>query len=236
MQIFLIVSKVKGKVTPKLVLEVIGLAILLFIGFTSLNWLGIILQGDQIKLLIQESGALGWLVYSLIYLASVIFAPLPGFPATVAAIGIYGVWQTVLLSYILSLVGATTNFFIARHLGRPILHFLVGSHGVKKIERLTENFGIEVLVLTRLFDSFLFEWISYAAGLTNISYKIYMLITLWGSIPYHLIILVFASMIPELGRMFVVLSMINYALLLMPILYYLLKSHFFMSYKKVVKN
>jgi len=104
---------------------------------------------------------------------------------------------------------------------------LIGKNGEKKVDKHTENFGVEVLILTRLFDGFLFEWISYAAGLTNIKFRTYILITAWASIPYHIILYIFSTLIHDLGETFVVISAINYALLGIPLIYYFAKKHIF---------
>lgn len=107
------------------------------------------------------------------------------------------------------------------------MRILIGKKGEQKVDKHTQNFGVEVLILTRLFDGFLFEWISYAAGLTNMKYKTYILITMWASIPYHIILFIFSSTIDDLGKTFIVISTINYSLLGIPIIYYFVKSRFF---------
>lgn len=219
----LLLSKIQGKVNLKIVLEVVGIILLLGLMFYGLNWLGLYLQEEQVKLWIEHSGPFSIFIYSLIYLTSIVIAPVPGFFAYVITVGIYGVWKIVLFSYFLAMIGATVNFLIARHLGRPIMKKLIGHRGVLKVEKHTEKFGTEVLILTRLFDGFLFEWISYAAGLTNMSFKTYIIITAWASIPYHILLFVFSTIIPELGQMFIVLSVVNYALLGVPVIYYFFK-------------
>lgn len=182
---------------------------------------------DKVKEAISAAGIWGPLLYASIYLLSVIVAPLPGFAAYIVAVGIYGVFQTVLFTYFLALISAAINFAIARHLGRRIMRRLIGRRGERKVDKHAENFGVEVLILTRLFDGFLFEWISYAAGLTNMKFRTYMGITVWSSIPYHIILFVFSSRIHDLGKLFVTLSAVNYALLGVPIIYFFLKAHVF---------
>jgi len=213
----------KKRITLGNILELFFLFVLLCLAFFILNWLGVWLQGERVRVLISQAGIFGLLIYAAIYMLSVVVAPFPGFAAYVVTAKIYGVLEIVLFTYFLALLGATVNFLIARHLGRPVMRRLIGKKGEQKVDRHTQNFGVEVLILTRLFDGFLFEWISYAAGLTNMKYKTYILITIWASIPYHIILLVFSSLITDLGKTFIVITIINYALLGVPIVYLLLK-------------
>lgn len=217
----------RKKLTIRFLLEISALGMLFWGAFVALDWVGVYVQQDKIREAILAVGIWGPLLYAFIYLLSVVIAPLPGFAAYIVAVGIYGVLKTVIFTYFLALVGATVNFLIARHLGRPIMRRLIGRRGEEKVDRHTENFGVEVLILTRLFDGFLFEWISYAAGLTNMKFKTYMGITVWSVIPYHIILFIFSARIHDLGKLFVTLSAVNYALLGVPIIYFFLKAHVF---------
>lgn len=219
------ILELRGKLTFRFFWQISAFAILLWVMFVTLNWLGVYVHQDKIREAILAAGILGPLLYTFIYLLSEVVAPFPGFAAYIVAVGIYGVWNTVLFTYFLALVGATVNFLIARHLGRPIMRKLIGTSGEKKVDKYAANFGVEVLIVTRLFDGFLFEWISYAAGLTNMKYRTYIVITAWSSIPYHIILFIFSSRIHDLGQLFVTLSLVNYALLGIPIIYFFLKGH-----------
>ena len=112
------VSKLRDKVTIRLLVEIGALGVLLWLMFVVLNWLGVYLHQDRIKEAISAAGIFGPLLYAFIYLLSVIVAPLPGFAAYIVAVGIYGVFKTVLFTYFLALISAAVNFAIARHLGR----------------------------------------------------------------------------------------------------------------------
>jgi len=105
--------ELREKVNRRLIIEVFLIGILIWVMFVALNWLGVYLQQDKIKLLISQAGLIGPLLYAAIYLISVIIAPFPGFAAYVVTAGVYGVGKTVLFTYALSLVGATINFAIA---------------------------------------------------------------------------------------------------------------------------
>ena len=109
---------------------------------------------------------------------------------------------------------------------------LVGKKGLEKIDKLALQFGLELLVVSRIFQGFLFEWISYAAGLTRISFKTFFLVTSVASTPYFFIVYYYASHITDLTELFVKVALTNYVLLPVPFLYVLTKK----LHKKIIKK
>lgn len=187
---------------------------------------GVYLQSYEVQNFINQTGIFAPLVFSLLYLLTLIFAPITGFPFWITSVGLFGIFKTVIMVYFLSIIGAVVNFYIARKLGRPILLKLVGDNGLEKIDKLSKNFGSEVLILARLFQGFIFEWISYTAGLTNINFKKYFLITVFASIPLNLVSLFFGLRISDLGQLFVSITVVNYILMTIPFIYFLSKNIF----------
>lgn len=100
-----ILLNLKGKVTIRAVLELAILAIVLWLLFVGLNWLGVYLKEDKIRTLISQAGLWGSLLYALIYLVSVVVAPVPGFAAYVVTAGIYGVLKIVFFTYFWHFLG-----------------------------------------------------------------------------------------------------------------------------------
>lgn len=211
------------KLTKKYAVEGAFLLFLFIAGYILLGKLGLFFQDPLTREFIVKAGLLGPLVFSVLYVISMVIAPLPGFPLLIMAFGVFGIWQTVLLNYFLSLIAAAVNFYIARKWGRHAIHRLVGQHGLDRVDTHANEFSTELLILTRLFDGFLFEWISYAAGLTQISFKRYLIITAVCSIPYNLIAFYFAGRVSDLGKLFVSLSVIYYVTLSLPFLYIISK-------------
>ncbi|OGG02905.1 hypothetical protein A2W14_00105 [Candidatus Gottesmanbacteria bacterium RBG_16_37_8] len=95
---------------------------------------------------------------------------------------IYGVKTGMFLLYVASLISATINFWISRKFGRKLVTKLVGEKSMKEVDEFTSVEGKQVLIISRLFGFPIFEFISYAAGLTNISFKNYFVITAIASI------------------------------------------------------
>lgn len=216
----------RRKLSKKYVLEGLGLLFLFICGYVLLGKVGLFLHDPVVREFIANEGILGPVVFSILYIITLIVAPLPGFPLLITGFGVFGVYQTILLNYLLCLVGGSIDFYIARRWGREVIRRLVGSHGLNKVDEHANEFSTEILILARLFDGFLYEWISYAAGLTQISFRRYFVITAFGSIPFNLIALYFARKMDDLGQLFVTLSIIYYVTLFLPFLYFVAKRLF----------
>lgn len=204
-------------------LQIIAAGIFLLGMYFFLGKVGVFLQTQEVKSFISEAGIFAPLVFSVLYLLTMIFAPLTGFPFWITSVGLFGIFNTVVIVYFISLIGAVVNFYIARKLGRPVLIKLVGERGLEKTDKLSRNFGEEVLILTRLFQGFIFEWISYASGLSDIKFKRYFIITLFASIPLNLLSLFFGLRTDNLGELFVSITVANYILMTVPFIYFLIK-------------
>lgn len=215
----------RGAISKKQIFSLVIFASIFIGGFILLNYFDGYLQKEAFQQILNSAGITAPIIYIIIYVSTLIAAPFTGYPIYIAGIGIFGITQAVILSYIASLVGATTNFYIARWWGRPIIRKLVGQKGVEKIDKLASHFGIEALVLSRLFQAFLFEWVSYAAGLTTIKFKTYICITAVCILPVCVTALILGKFIPDLGTLFVTIAGINYATLPIPFIYFGIKKY-----------
>jgi uncharacterized membrane protein YdjX (TVP38/TMEM64 family) len=192
-------------------------------GYIILSQIGLFLQDPSIKELIQAAGVWGVVIFSVIYLATIVIAPIPGFPLLIMGFGLFGVPETVGLNYLLTLVGGAINFYVARVWGRGVIQDLVGKKGLERVDKNVDRFSTEALILTRLFDGILNDWISYAAGLTSISLGKFLLISALCTIPYNLVSYFFAQNTRDLGQLFVSLTIIYYVIFSLPFLYFLVK-------------
>ena len=209
--------------TIKNLIHIVAIAVIFMVLGFILGHVGDFLERDIVQSSIKDAGIWGPLIFSAVLLITFIIAPLTGFPIVVVGIGAFGVVQALLLTYIVSMTGAAINFYIARRFGRDTVIRFVGKKGIEKIDKLALKFEIEVLILSRLFQGFLFEWISYAAGFTRVSFRTFFLITGIGSIPYFLILYLYAAHVPNLTEFFVKVALTNYTILPIPFVYFFVK-------------
>lgn len=137
---------------------------------------------EEIITFINEAGFFAPLVFMLLLLLTLIIAPLSGSPIIYAGYFAFGqnvIFYSVLTSYI----SFVLNFIIARKWGRNIVKKFVGKNEIKKIDDLTENHGAAILILLRLFQGSMGDFVSFAMGLTNMKFKTYFIVSLIASIP-----------------------------------------------------
>jgi len=90
---------------------------------------------------------------------------------------------SVFYAFIAAVIASISNFWIARIWGRGIVVKLAGEESLKKIDHLSKNYGVQTLFVFRLFLKEFHDVISYAYGLTNISFKDYFMVSTAGMIP-----------------------------------------------------
>lgn len=116
-----------------------------------------------------------------------ILAPIPAFVVTFAnglAFGPFAGWLISLAGHALA---SLVCFVVARKLGRRRVESLVTGRGLGAADRWLERWGPQAVFLSRLVPGISFDGISYAAGLTSISFKRFLVATTLGVIPETLL-------------------------------------------------
>lgn len=139
-------------------------------------------DGAALRQWFDGLGAWGPIAVIGAMLIAILVSPIPSAPIGIAAGAIYGhIWGGV---YVLagSELGAIAAFCIARFVGYDILHRWFGEQ-LKQGLVGSQNFLMLTLFASRLMPFISFDVVSYAAGLTNITFWRFALATLAGIIP-----------------------------------------------------
>ena len=113
-----------------------------------------------------------------------IIVPLTSLPFLLAGLALYGFWPTFIFYYLgNTVIAPIINFWIARKWGRPAVVKLSGKVAMKQIDQIVKMVGVKALVILRFFGGILFDSISYAVGLTNIGFKMFLFLTMTLPIP-----------------------------------------------------
>ena len=122
------------------------------------------------------------LIMVLLQVVAALTGVIPSFPLILLSSALWGVlWGTV-ISLIGVQTGAVLSFLIARHAASPLLDKHLGKH-LKIYSRISERYLTSFIFISRLFPVFVFELVSYGAGLTRIKFWHYFWATLLGMIP-----------------------------------------------------
>lgn len=103
-------------------------------------------------------------------------------------LGIWGVVLGVTVGVVGSVLSGVVTYYIANKGGRPILeatgdHMKLADKFVFAMDLWIEKWGIWAIIAGRAVPVVMFDPISYAAGISNVKWKMYNLATFIGSIP-----------------------------------------------------
>lgn len=160
--------------------QVIGaLAILLSVG---LYFAGKQIPQEALQNLVVRAGVWGPLIFIILHLTSIIFAPISGVPFLITGFYLFGK-TTIIYMYCSAVLGFMVNFAIARKWGRPLIGKLIGKEYIEKIDDLAQEYGTLTLIFLRLLWSGVADYVSYAYGLTEMKFSKYIFISAIASIP-----------------------------------------------------
>jgi len=137
---------------------------------------------DLIKEYIQ-SDWIGMPVYVLVFIASIVVAPVGAAPLMPLGLSLWGIYITVFLTVLGWTIGAWIAFTIGRKWGVPIVKRIVPIEDIYKLEKKIpeKNLFLTLLILRITFP---FDGISYAFGLfTKMRVGPYLTATIIGLIP-----------------------------------------------------
>ncbi len=147
---------------------------------------------ESIKNFIAQFGPWGPLIFILLGQIPYIIAPVNGIPFLIAGYYLFGT-NIIFFQYPTALLGFCINFYISRRWGRPLLAKFLDTKSLNKIDSIANSHGVLTLIAFRIFQGGLGDYVSYAYGLTRISFKQYFLVSAAAIIPGQAIWYYFAN-------------------------------------------
>ena len=139
------------------------------------------LQTSDIREWGEDLGPWGPVLLIAILAAAMVFAPIPNPPFMIAAGLIWGFTLGVVYAVIGQLVGAAIIFWLSRRFGRRLIPRLVGEPAAERVDALAKEMGPQLVFWWRMMP-ISFDFAAYAAGLTNMSFRLFITLVLFGSI------------------------------------------------------
>ncbi|MCU0527608.1 MAG: VTT domain-containing protein [Elainella sp. Prado103] len=156
----------------KILLALLGFAALYAALILLLRTVGL----DNAHEWIAAAGNWAPIVFVALCALSLVLAPLSGSSLFIVGGALFGREKGYVLSLIASIVGCSINFWISRRLGRNVVSRLIGNSNLKALDQFTGqlqgNRGVLYLTLIMPISQ---DIISYAAGLTPISYSRFLI-------------------------------------------------------------
>lgn len=159
---------------------VVGAALALWLTGEGENIWRFFSDRERIQQAVDGTGILAPVVYLLLLVLQAVVAPLPA-PALAMAGGyIFGTFKGFLLTWLGALLGGVACFGLSRLFGRG---FVAESSSMGRLDRYVEEHGALVVFILRLIPLVSFDAISYAAGLSSLSFAKFFLATALGMAP-----------------------------------------------------
>jgi len=162
----------------ELLLAIVVVSILSMFGLQALG------GPDNVRAIVASAGRFGPVIFILLKIATNVIAPLSGAPLIITGSLLFGTWEGLIYLLLGDLLGANINFWIARILGRPGIRRVMGARALQQVDEAVRHAGGWRMLLAASFVlSVIYDFVSYAAGLSNIKYKYFFWITFVSCLP-----------------------------------------------------
>ena len=139
------------------------------------GFIEIILDRQLLRLYIENAGIWGVLVLFLLTLLEVVVLPIPAAITIVIGNYLFGATISFIVSTAGVIVGSAICFILGRYFGRKWVNWLVGVENVDRYSAILSERGKIPFVLMMLFPFFPDDILCLVAGLTNMSFRFFML-------------------------------------------------------------
>ncbi len=150
---------------------------LLFIGITIgvAYFVTVTIGIENVRQSVEKAGWYAPFIIILLKATTIVVVPLGGTPLYPIAGALYGFWKAIFITLIGDALGATIAFYISRFFGISVLHFFMSGDYLPMIQKIMER-GAEPKRFwkARFFFAGFPELFAYAAGLTRVSYPLFI--------------------------------------------------------------
>jgi len=183
----------------------IAVALYLFIPAVKVNINQAIFILQNVDVDLARSYILGFGIWApivsfMLMILQSVAAPLPAFIITFANAGLFGWVKGAALSWTSAMAGAALCFYIARFFGRDVVEKLTSKYALESIDEFFDQYGNYAILVARLLPFVSFDIVSYAAGLTSMSFWSFFIATGLGQLPATIVYSYIGSMLTGTTR------------------------------------
>ena len=204
----------------------------LVIGIFMLNFKDIISSPQNFSETIDELGIFAPLLVILIVSIEVLIAPIPGVFVSIGAGFAFGAIEGLIYVYIGNLIGNSLAFLLSKRFGRPFAQTLISEKKLRTYDCFLNLKGKYLLWIGYLIPVFPTDLLSFAAGLSKIRYREFLLIISVAFIPNLVILTYFGETIFNEGFSLLTIIFSIFLLMLFLVMFY----YFLRFQKKHIKE
>lgn len=146
---------------------------------------------------IESFGAWAPLIFMVIQLLQVIFAPVPGEMTGVVGGYLFGTLKGFVFSSIALTAGSIINFAIGKFFGRRFVRSMIPAHHLARFDALVRREGALVIFILFIFPGFPKDYLCLFLGLSALPFRIFVWLSAVGRMPGTFILSLQGSMISE---------------------------------------
>ncbi len=133
---------------------------------------------------LRQNSRIAFLLIIGLQIVQVVICVLPGQPIQFAASYMFGVGVGFLLSIIGAVIGTVISFYLAVFLGSDAMHLFFGEEKIKEYQRrLNSGRGLLLAFLIYLIPGIPKDLVSYAAGISGLRFRPFLLVATLGRSP-----------------------------------------------------
>ncbi len=165
-------------------LMVILVCIPLYIWFFQQDFIQQFSDIDRVKTFFVQYKAESIFIYIGLQMIQIIISLIPGQALQFAAGLVYGFWAGLLISIIGAVAGTIATYYLAQFLGKDALHVLFGKRHIEEyLQKINSKKGYILVFLIYLIPGVPKDLCSYAAGLSNMELKAFLILSTIGRTP-----------------------------------------------------
>jgi uncharacterized membrane protein YdjX (TVP38/TMEM64 family) len=179
---------------------------------------------DQIANIIRSWGIAAPILSILLMILQSFIAPIPSFLIAGANGAVFGIWFGTLISWFGAMIGALGTFYLSRLFGEAFVKKFESAKGLwEKVDEISNKQGVKVILVGRLLPFISFDFLSYAAGLSNMKLTPFLVATGIGMIPGTIAYVVLGNEMSKLSSYSKIITMIVIAAIFIFLLSYFTK-------------
>lgn len=189
----------RGLTAERFILVIIIAGVFLFAMEQGIRYAtGDLFSADRLNNWLENNKSWAWAVILILWQIQAVIAPLPAPLLIMTTAVIYadtplGILFAIIITWIGAMMGAIFCFGLSRHYGRDWVMRKGHLDKMSDLDGYLEEKGAYVIFLTRLIPILSFDLVSYAAGLTKLKWKDFILATGLGMLPTNVIFILFAA-------------------------------------------
>lgn len=167
-----------------LFLVTIVIGIPLYIYFFKHDWLAQFKDFSDVLAYLESYKTESIIIYIGLQVIQIIISVIPGQVFQFAAGYLYTFFPSLLFSIIGAFIGTTISFFLARWLGSDFVHLFFGKEKTTEyVEKLNSKRAYTIVFLLYLIPGIPKDVVSYAAGVSEMNFKAFILLSMVGRLP-----------------------------------------------------